>query len=196
VLVGREAGGAPAGDDLFLIEPGSPTEVLGGADAFGDDEAIFAGAALSADDTWALVGDNSAFSGISNRVAVVGVGEDVLSPWQVLEVDDPVDILASPWGDSALVVSGYSDAVVVLRATGEPQAPFEILGEPDYSGASPQLPAAADMVPRGSLRGLVVLSENQGLRRLRFEAGGVADLGLESFGEGLDYIPGAVGIQP
>ncbi|MFH1464456.1 MAG: hypothetical protein ABIO70_08715 [Pseudomonadota bacterium] len=196
VLVGREAGGVASGDDVYLVEPGSPTAVLAGADAFGDDEAIFAGAALTADDAWVLVGDNSAFSGIANRVAVVAVGDGVLTPAQVMEVDDPVDILTSPFGDSALVVSGYSNAVVVLSATGEAAAPFTLAGEPEYVGASPQLPAAADLVSRGSLKGLVVLSENQGLRRMLFEAGGVADLGLESYGGGLEYIPGAVGVQP
>jgi hypothetical protein len=42
----------------------------------------------------------------------------------------------------------------------------------------------------------VVLTENQGLRRMRFEQDRVVDLGLSAFGDGLEWIPGAVGIQP
>jgi hypothetical protein len=52
-------------------------------------------------------------------------------------------------------------------------------------------------VTRGPLQGLVLVSENTGVRRVRFHAGGeVEDLGLEAFGDGLEDIPGAIGVQP
>ena len=197
LLVGRAAGGAGGGEDAFLLEPGAAPDILGGADLFGDDEAIFAGSALSFDDATLLVGDNSFFSGLPNRVAIAGVAEQGIEPLQVIEdIDDPVDIIASPYADKALVLSGYSDALFVLDYQSGAAAPYSLEGELAYQGASPQLPTAADQVTRGSLKGLVVLTENQGLRRLRFEPGEIIDLGLSSFGSGLDRIPGAIGVQP
>ncbi len=197
LLVGREPAGASAGEDAALLEPGELPSVLAGADLFGDDEAIFAGAALSFDDATLLVGDNSFFSGIPNRVAVGAVSDDGLRPLQVLDgIDDPVDIVASPFADRALVLSGYSDALFVLDYEAGAAEPYGFAGELSYSGGSPQLPTAADQITRGSLKGLVVLTENQGLRRVQFSDGGVTDLGLDGFGSGLEWIPGAIGIQP
>ncbi len=197
LLVGREAAGASAGEDAFLLEPGESPSILAGADAFGDDEAIFAGAALSFDDQTLLIGDNSFFSGLPNRVAVAAVTDDGLEPLQVLEdIDDPIDIVASPFGDKALVLSGYSDALFVLDYEPGAAAPYSYAGEPSYDGASPQLPTAADQVTRGPWKGLVILTENQGLRMVQFAQGSVTDLGLSSFGSGLDSIPGAIGVQP
>jgi hypothetical protein len=197
VLVGREADGAQAGEDAFLLEPGQIPSLLDGADLFGDDEATTAGSAISFDDATLLVGDYSFYSGIPNRVAVAALSDGGLAPLQVLDnIDDPVDIVASPYADKALVLSGYSDALFVLDYVPGAAAPYSYAGEPSYQGASPQLPTAADQVTRGSLRGLVVLTENQGLRRVRFSEGGVDDLGLSGFGSGLEWIPGAIGIQP
>lgn len=197
LLVGREAGGANAGEDAFLIEPGEAPAVLAGADLFGDDEAIFAGAALSFDDATLLVGDNSMFSGVPNRIAVGAVTADGIAPLQVLEnIDDPIDIVASAWGDRALVLSGFSDALLALSYEPGAAAPYRNLGELSYTGGSPELPTAADQVTRGPLKGLVVLTENQGLRRVRFEQGAVTDLGRFTFGSGLEWIPGAIGVQP
>ncbi len=197
LLVGREAGGAGGGEDAFLLEPGEAPVVLGGADAFGDDEAIFAGAALSFDDATLLIGDNSFFSGLPNRVAVAAVSAAGLEPLQVLEdIDDPVDIVASPYGDMAVVLSGYSNALFVLDYQAGAAQPYSLAGELDYHGGAPQLPTAAAMVSRGPLKGLVLLTENQGVRRVRFSQGELTDLGLSEFGSGLDFIPGAIGLQP
>jgi hypothetical protein len=197
LLVGREVGGASGGEDAFLVEAGEQPTLLGGADLFGDDEAIFAGVALSFDDATLLVGDNAGFSHIPNRVAVAAVGEQGLEPLQVLpEVDDPVDIVSSPYNDKALVLSGFSDALFELDYQPGAAEPYTLRGEPSYSGAGPALPTAAAMVARGSLKGLVLITENQGVRRVRFEPGAVRDLGMTSFGSGLDFIPGAIGVQP
>jgi hypothetical protein len=197
LLVGREPAGATAGEDAAMLEPGETPTVLAGADLFGDDEAFFAGVALSFDDATLLVGDNSFFSGIPNRVAVGAVTDDGLAPLQVLDgIDDPIDIVASPYADKALVLSGYSDALFVLDYDPGAAEPYSYAGELSYSGGSPQLPTAADQVTRGSRKGLVVLTENQGLRRVQFSDGGVEDLGPDSFGSGLEWIPGAIGIQP
>ncbi len=197
LLIGREAAGAASGEDAFLLELGADPEVLGGADTFGDDEAIFAGAALTFDDAHLLIGDNASWSSFPNRVAVAVVSDSGLEAVQVLEdVDDPVDIVASPFDGAALVISGYSDAIFVLDYQPGAAAPFSHGGELSYVGSSPQLPTAAAVVERGSQKGLVVVTENQGLRRVQFGQDSVTDLGLESFGSGLEYIPGAVGLQP
>ncbi len=197
LLVGREAGGASAGEDAFLLEAGELPSLLGGADLFGDDEAIFAGVALSFDDATLLVGDNAGFSSVPNRIAVAAVGEGGLEPLQILPaVDDPVDIVASPYNDKALVLSGFSDALFELDYQPGAAEPYTLRGEPAYVGAGPALPTAAAMVSRGPLKGLVLITENQGVRRVRFGPGEVQDLGLGSFGSGLDFIPGAIGVQP
>ncbi len=197
VLAGREADGAPAGDDASLLELGESLGVLGGADAFGDDEATVSDAAITWDDRYALIGDYSGFSGIPNRVAVVAVADDGLQAVQQIEADDPVALVASPHNDLVLVVSGYSNALFVLAYDPDSATPFSLQGEPAYQGADPQLPSAASLLARGSLKGLVILAENQGLRRVQLEGDGVVnDLGLSSFGSGYDRIPGAVGVQP
>ncbi len=196
LMVGREAGGALDGEDAFLLAPGESTQVLSGVDVFGDDEAIFAGAALGFDDAYALVGDSSFFSGLPNRVGVISLGDE-LGAVQVLEdIDDPVAIVASVHDDLALVVSGYSDALFVLDHEPGADEPFSLRGEPGYQGASPQLPAAADQLERGPLGGLVLITENQGVRRVQLSPGVVEDLGRVDLGSGLDAIPGAIGIQP
>jgi hypothetical protein len=186
-----------AGDDVHLLDAAAdPPAYVGGADAFGDDDAIVSGSALTLDGAYALVGDSSQFSGVPNRIAVVAVGDGGLTPVQVLTpVSDPLAILPSPAGDTLLVVSGFGDAVFVVdRGTGA--QPFSVRGEPTYVGASPQLPGAAVMIERGTLDGLVLIGENQGVRRMQLATGGVTDLGLTALGSGTDAITGALGVQP
>ena len=196
VLVAKETDGAPAGDDVHLLswDDGS---WLSGAAAFGDEEAIVSDAALSHDGRYVLFGDYSAFSGIPNRVAVAQVDGDSLTAVQVIEdVEDPVALVASPYEDGVLVVSGYGDALFFLPR-GDGGQPYSHGGEVDYHGASPQLPGAASLLTRGSQRGLVAVSENQGVRLVRFNGDGdVEDLGLAVSGSGMDAIGGAIGIQP
>jgi len=185
------------GDTLHLLDDtADPPAYVGGADAFGDDQAIVSGSALTPDGAYALIGDSSQFSGIDNRVAVVAVGATGLTPVQVLTpVSDPLAIIPSPAGDTLLVVSGFGDAVFVVdRGTGA--QPFSVRGEPTYVGTSPQLPSGAVMVERGSLTGLVLIAENQGVRRMQLATGGVTDLGLTTLGSGYLAITGAIGVQP
>lgn len=194
VLVGREIPGTSVGDDAALLAWPPAEAATGGVDAFGDDEASVSDAALTADGRFALIGDYSAFSGIPNRVAVVALTEDGLTPHQVLaDVYDPMALVASPSNDAVLVVSGYGDAVFVISyddGAGE----FVYEGEPAYEGASPQLPATAAVVGRGELEGLILVSENQGVRGMEFTGdGGVMDLGMLL---GDTAISGALGVQP
>jgi hypothetical protein len=200
VVAAAEVGaGSPAGHDVHLLDwtQDPPTRVAG-VDAFGDDLAIVGGSAVTADGKYALVGDTSEFSGLPNRIAVVGLGAGALTATTVLTpVRDPVAIVASPFDDAALIVSGYDDALLALDYAPLAATPFARLRALTYVGGRPRLPSDAVMIERGGLRGLVVIAENVGLRRVRFAgAGAINDLGKTSTGTGTAAIPGALGVQP
>ncbi len=197
VLVAEEVAGTEAGDEAVLLAY-DELEALDGVDAFGDDEAWTPDAAITADGRYTLLADNSAFSGPGNRVAVAAVGEDTLEPAQVLTaMEDPVALVTSPFDDAALVVSGYGDAIFQLAYDPDAAEPFTDLGDLDYHGARPALPAAAAGVDRGSLAGLTLVTENQGVRLVQFEGDGtVTDLGVAVDGDGFEWIMGAVGVAP
>lgn len=196
VLVATDAPGAEAGDEAFLFPWPEPDEALSGSDAFGDDEAMVCAATLTADDHYALIGDNSVFSGLPNRVAVVEIDGEAVAGVQVLvDLEDPIALLASPFGDAVVAVSGYGNALFVIGPGDE--APFDYLGEPDYDGAPPQLPGGASLLARGPLEGTFAVAENQGVRLARFEGDRtVTDLGLLELGDGYEFITGAIGVQP
>jgi hypothetical protein len=201
IVAATDVDGSATGDDVHAldrdVEPPLPTA---GADAFGDDDAIVAGTALTSDHAYFLVGDNSAFSGVPNRVAVVGISDDgdSVTPLQVLSpIEDPLALIASPFGDVVLAVSGFGDAVFVLDQDGPETAPFSVRGEMTYVGASPQLPGGAVMIEQGALRGMVIVAENLGVRRIQLEGGGVVtDLGLTALGSDNAAITGVIGVQP
>jgi len=168
---------------------------IGGVDVFGDDEAIMSSLAVTEDGRYALVGDNSAFSGVPNRVGVAGlspmVAKAALSPF-----DDPFDLVVSPFDDAVLVVLGFANRVNVVTYDGDAATPFVNAGSPAYTTQFPQLPADAMRVG-GDHEDVVFVIENTAIRRFRFEGDGtVTDLGRVIEGEGYTSIPGALGIQP
>lgn len=64
-------------------------------------------------------------------------------------------------------------------------------------GAKPQLPTSPVVVGDGTLKGLILVAEVEGVRRLRFEPnGGVTDLGVFTLQGGLEASVGSVGVQP
>ncbi|MFZ5481724.1 MAG: hypothetical protein ACOZNI_33485 [Myxococcota bacterium] len=184
VLVGLDVEGAEAGDDAALLTWGDDPAFVDGADAFGDDDAIVSDATLF--DGFALIADNSEFSGVPTRVAVLAVGE-ALEPVEVVQMEDPVALL--PAGDLVLVLSGYGDAVLALARDGDG---FTSLGE--VAGSA--LPGAGAVVSRGPLAGRVLVAEVEGIRMLRVTGEDVEDLGLTTLGAGYTGIPGAIGVQP
>jgi hypothetical protein len=199
LLAAADVLASKAGDSAHLLDlSGAAPALLGGADAFGDEEAIVASVAVTHDGKFGLVGDNSEFSGIPNRVAVVGIGAGALSSAQVLTpVGDPVAIVTSPFDDAALVVSGYDNAFYRLAYDPTKAAPFTFEGELDYVGKAPELPSAAALVATGSLEGSVYVAELAGIRRARFAGGGVVeDLGKFDLGDGMDQITGSMGVSP
>ncbi len=199
LVAAADVDGALAGHELHLLDAGAaPPTRLAGADAFGDDDAIVGGTALTPDGRFALIGDTSQFSGVPNRVAVVERAGDALVARQVLSpLEDPLSIVASPFGDAALVVSGFGDHLIALDHAPAASPPFTVRGPLAYSGGRPELPGHAVVIERGALRGLVLVAENVGVRRVRFAAGGaLTDLGKTSTGSGYQAIVGAIGVQP
>lgn len=188
ILVARDVGASGTGDAHVVdLEDGA---VASTANLFSDEDAVYGGAALVGG-AWLLVGDYSVFSGVPNRVAVARVSGDALEPTQVLSpIEDPVAIAASPWGNAALVSSGFADEIVLLRRDGETwSSAGAVAGSP--------LPSGMATVDTGALRGLVLVAENLGVRRVRFdEEGAATDLGATPLGTGLTAIVGAVGVQP
>jgi len=187
-----------AGDDAHLLDLSGTASVVGGADAFGDDDAIIVSSTATADGRFALGGDSNQFSERDNRVAVVEITAGGLTPVQILTpIEDPVAMAASPFDDTVIIASGFGDAVFVVDYAPAESPPFTVRGELSYDGDSPQLPGKLVQIERGDLRGLVLLAENVGVRRIRFEGGGtVTDLGEFSFGSGLENIAGSIGVQP
>jgi len=184
------------GHDVHLLDWSDTPARVGGVDAFGDDMAIVGGTALTFDGGTFLVGDTSQFSGIPNRIAVVGVGTDTLRPAGMVAVEDPQAIAASPFGDVAVVASAFGDALFVLD-TGGTNGAWRVRGQVAYQGAAPQLPGDLAAIDRGTLRGRVLVSENVSIRQLAFRAdGAVEDLGSLAFGSGLENISGAIGVTP
>jgi hypothetical protein len=198
LLVANDALDSAENRDAHLLHMGDAPTVTASVDAFPDDEAIVSSAALTADGRYLLIADNSEFSGVDNRIAVVEVADGSLTSRQVVTpFEDPYSLLASPFGDAALAVSGYGDAIFALDYNPGDAQPFALRGELAYQGGKPMLPGDAVLIARGALTGLVLVAEVDGVRLARFEDGGaVTDLGVMSLGDGLEFLPGAIGVAP
>lgn len=199
VLAATSVLGSAPSDNAFLLDLGGAPALVGGAPAFPDEEAIVSAVARTHDDRFALLGDNSQFASVPNRVSVVAIGAGGLMFTQTLSpVEDPVAIVTSPWDDAALVVSGFGNAILALGYDpASATAPFTVKGPLAYAGAKPQLPGSAVLIERGALRGRVYVAENLGVRQARFAQGGkVTDDGLFVVGTDTAGIVGAIGVQP
>jgi hypothetical protein len=199
VVTGRDLGSSPQNQDAHLLPGSALSEPMASTTVFPDRNAIIASAATSADEHYLLVGDNSSFSGVPNRIAVARIDDAALGTVQLLSpIEDPYAIVTSPHDDAALVSSGFGDALVQLSYDPDSSdAPFAVVGELSYQGDGPALPGNMVMVERGDLAGLVLVAENQGVRRVRFDGGGVVrDLGRTEIGSSYNAIVGAIGVQP
>ncbi|HEY5921900.1 MAG TPA: hypothetical protein VIV11_09535 [Kofleriaceae bacterium] len=182
------------GKDVHMVTFGGPT-VIASADAFADDMQIVGGSTLTADGSAFLVGDISQYGTAPNRVAVVPVtGTQLGTPYMIPNVEDPIALYASPFADKVLVVSGFGDAMFTLT---KQNGMYAASGEVTYQGAKPQLPGGAVMIDRGMLRGLVLVAENLGVRKVEmYAAGTIVDRGMYSLGSGLVNTTGAIGVTP
>jgi len=199
LVVARDVLSSKAGDDVHLLNLGSPWSVVAGADAFGDDEAIVSWAALTADGKYLLAADNNGVTA-GNRVAVTQVLPGQLKPAQVLTsttvIKDPTSIATSPYDNAAVVLGAMANQITVLDYTPGGNPPFSIRG-PLATSSKPQLPVDTVMIRRGALKGRVLVSENLSIRQIQFEASGqVTEVELFKVGSGNAAIVGAIGVQP
>lgn len=205
VVPGREVlDSTTTPDDVHLLSWGATPARIGGADAFGDDNQVLGGFALSHDGTKALIGDSNVVG--TNRVAVVGVSASAITPITVINgITDPASIVTSPYGDVAVVISAqpggmYDEGIWVLDAGGTAGA-WRVRGELAYANGKAVLPGDMVTIDRGQLAGSVIVSELSNIRRLMFRAdGSVEDVDSLSFdesgGEDLSEILGAIGVTP
>lgn len=196
VLAAKDVLDTTLGPDVHVISLDTPS-VLSSADLFVEDDWIGGSFSVAFGEGHAFLGDNSAFSATGNRLGVVSiVGDIVTAVQEIAGVEDPVAILSSPFDDRVLVVSGFGDAIFVYAYDAASATPLTSLGELAYDTRRPALPGSAAMIRRGSLEGLVLVSENVAVRRVRFASGAVTDLGPFELGSGTDAIAGAIGVQP
>ncbi|GDX82370.1 hypothetical protein LBMAG42_41810 [Deltaproteobacteria bacterium] len=191
VLVAAGAAGEEGGDAWLLSGwPDAPV-VAGKTTLFDYEDAILASAAIVGETL--LVGDNSSFSGTDNRVAAALVGADSLqASATTTELLDPFAIVASPFGDAALVSSGFGDDLYVLSV-----ADGEVTASTKLSASGVALPGSSVVIERGALEGTALVIENVAIRTVRFDgAGGASDEGVLAFGDEYTDIPGAIGVQP
>lgn len=183
------------GDDAYLLDLDGPS-VLGGVPLWPDDQAITGGAAMGGDGSYLLVGDNSAFSDVSNRVGIAHLDGDALSFVQIVTpLEDPGAI--GTWGAATLVASGFGDALYGLSFDAENDPPFALDGELTYAGSSPQIPSSITVVPGPDGDGWMLVAEVSAIRVVRASPDGtLIDQGPFDFGSGLDHIVGALGVQP
>ena len=189
--------GSTAGDDVHLLDWSATPALVGGADAFGDDDSSASGFAVSHDEKTAFLGDSS-FSG-TNRVGIVSIGDTDITPVAVISnITDPSGIAASPYGDVAIVTSSQppGEGIYILDKGGA-NGTWRKKGAVTYMGEAPQLPGDVVTIDRGELAGSVLVSELSTVRRLMFrQNGNVDDVGSLTFGDGLENIGGAIGVTP
>jgi hypothetical protein len=174
------------------------TSLVASVDVFGDDEALLSWMTLTAGGKHLLIGDNSSFSSVPNRVGAVPITASGLGTPQVLsDIEDPYAIAASPFDDAAIVVSGFGDAIFVLGYDPDAPSPLTFEGELTYVAGSPQVPGALAMVERGALAGRVLVADVRGLFVVQFAQGAtVTDIGVFDLGGGTENIVSGVGITP
>lgn len=198
LLVAAEAMDSGPGKQVHLLDLAGPTRV-GSVALWGDNDAIVGGAAIGGDGSYVLVGDNSAFSSIPNRIGVARLNGSALTPVQVLpDLLDPIAI--ATWGKATLVASGFGDALVPLAFDAGSVPPFARLSPLATKGGSSQLPGVIAVTAAPDGDAWMLVTEVSGVRRIRASADGtLTDLGALSFGTDDDDLTGIVGslaIQP
>jgi hypothetical protein len=206
VIAAYDLLGSTAGtglNDVHLLGSLKPPTLTASVSAFpvsdgGVDEQIVSAAAVTSDGKYALFGDNSEFRDVAGtRIGAVEILAGGLRAAQLFDFNDPVAIVASPFGHPLIALSGYGDAIYVIDYDSQSATPFSVRGELPHTGTGPQLPSDAVMVRRGSLEGLVLVAELSGVRRVAFHADhSVEDLGVLDFGSGIPAMAGAIGVQP
>lgn len=196
LLTAQKAFDSPADKDVHLIDL-ALMSTIGSAAPFGDTDAIASSIAVMPGGKHALVADNGPIVG--SRLAAVSLTASGVAPVAVLDTPYPAAVVASPFGNAAIVLNDDStDQIHVLSYDASNAAtPFVITGELAYKFPKPQIPCTASVIERGSLRGTVLVSENLAVRKVVFTpAGGVTDAARLVWAETFTNIIGVVGVQP
>lgn len=194
LVVAKAIGDEPRGDDDVFRVDLTTGEVESRVDVLEGDDWIGAGIARATEHV--IFADNAGFADVTNRLGVARTSRPLTAAPEVADVEDAVALVFSPFGDRLLAVSGFGDALFSLAYDAGSATPLGAPTAITYVGGRPQLPGGTVAITRGSLTGLVLVAENQAIRRVRFEEGALTDLGPTSLGEGSDAIPGAIGVQP
>jgi hypothetical protein len=181
-----------AGDTIFANLGGPKVAALG--TSFPEGGAITSDIAVMPDGKYALVTDPGVVVG--NRVAMVELPG--VTSRGILSLPNPAAVVASPFGNAALVMSSDgTDGIRLLRYSGDAAAPFSVVSEITYVHGKPELPSFTASITRGALMGTVLVAENVAVRGLAFHAdGGVTDAFKVTFGTGVENVVGVIGTQP
>lgn len=198
VLAAKDALTSQEGPNTHLIRLSSPPKLFSSVDAFGDKDAVISAEGITVDGKFALFGDNSAFTNNPNRVAIVAIqGEQLKKEKVVTPIKDPSGIVASPYNNVVLLLSGEGNALYRLPYNPNSQPAFGTHSPIQYNGRRPQLPTAAQLMLQGKLKDRVFIAENKGIRQVLFEKDGtIKDLGIFDTGEGFVNVVGTLGVQP
>ena len=192
IVASKDLLSVPLGADVHIVDLAAPS-VIGSGDAFAHDDWIGAGFALAGGGAHAIVGDNSGFSSEPNAISVVALTADTVTRLQTIPVTDPVSIVASPFDDAVLVVSGFPEALTLFPYDSNALMPLGTGAAVPTAGLGLALPYGTVTLDRGSLNGRVLVAENLAIRQLQFASGGlITDLGTFDLGESV----GSIGMQP
>ncbi len=170
-----------------------PVRITGGA--LFDQDAIASAVAVTPDGKWALVTDNGLFKG--NRMAPVDIA--TMNPAATITVQNPVNIIMSPFGNAALLVEsdGKDHLKVVNYDAASATTPFTVGAELAYVGGKSELPYNVAAVEVGTLKGRILVSELASVRQVAFAANGtLTDVQKVDFSGEFSGITGSMGMQP
>lgn len=177
-------------NDLHLIDLAVPSR-LDSAQIFPDSDAIISHMALTHDDQFAILTDNSLVG--THRIGVARIDGNSVSGAQVLtDVEDPASVVTSPFNNAVVVVTGEGDSLRVYDYDSNAAQPLTF-----RESLSAALPEYTTTIDRGPLNGTVYINQVGGVRRIQFEMdGSVTDHGLTQIAEGIDGSVGSLGVQP
>jgi hypothetical protein len=179
-LAGTGALGVEDQTDVHDLREADPWTRAGGVSAFTLQGATPGGFSRSRDGGFLLVGD---IGFDAQGLSLLSVTPSAFTFEGNIPLEDPYSIAIAPEGDVAIVVSGFGDAIFVVEPSPDGDTPLSLRGELAYVDGAPQVPGIAAMVERGSLDGLVLVEDVEGLR-------------LTSVGDGVPGLVAGLGIQP
>jgi hypothetical protein len=194
VLIGGKAFTSTDGNDAFMIDARGPSLLAQGS-AFGDTGGDRSSMSITPDGKYALVGDDDIRAG--NRLAVVSLAD--MTNKQVLTVDSPFSVIASVYGNAALVVNGddFNEITTLTYHPANTTEPFAVVGPLAYTLPPPQLPGVAVQITRGDLKGRVLVAELAAVRQVQFRSNGtVVDVDRTTWANSDVDSLGTLGVQP